>query len=71
MKECQILINIKMEIEIYESIEGYTAIDKEHQQKQLIIEPNSKLIKTIEGVDWNDCMKKYHDYMGWEPYKPI
>lgn len=61
-----------MILEIYESPEGdYTAIDKSHQQKQIIVEPNSKLINTIEGVDWNDCMTQYHVYMGWEPYKPF
>lgn len=24
----------------------------------------------IEGTDWNDCMRKYYEHMGWEPYKP-
>lgn len=61
-----------MTLEIYESPDGdYTAIDKYHKQKQLIVEPNSKLIKEINGDDWNDCMKQYHEYMGWEPYKPM
>lgn len=29
------------------------------------------LERTIEGTDWDDCMKKHHEIMGWEPYKPF
>lgn len=25
----------------------------------------------IEGESWEDCMAKYHDHMGWEPYVPM
>ncbi len=28
-------------------------------------------IRTIEGTDWNDCMSKHHELMGFEPYKPF
>jgi len=28
-----------------------------------------EFITKIEGVDWDDCMKKYHEYMDWEPYQ--
>lgn len=31
--------------------------------------PMSKLFE-IEGNDWEDCMTKYHEHMGWETYKP-
>jgi hypothetical protein len=32
---------------------------------------NAILLRTIEGENWNDCMRKHHDIMGWEPYKPF
>jgi hypothetical protein len=25
----------------------------------------------IEGDSWEDCMKKYHEHMEWEPYVPM
>ena len=31
---------------------------------------NAKIIRTIEGVDWDDCMRQHHELMGWEPYVP-
>ena len=60
-----------MILEIYEDSEGLTAIDSKHEQKHLILEQDSKLIATFEGESWNECMTKYHEYMGWEPYKPF
>ena len=29
------------------------------------------LIREIEGVDYNDCMRQHHELMGWEPYEPF
>jgi len=23
----------------------------------------------IEGADYADCMRRYHEHMGWEPYR--
>lgn len=31
---------------------------------------DAELITEIEGVNWDECMAKYHEYMDWEPYKP-
>lgn len=28
-----------------------------------------KLLRTIEGKDYDDCMRQHYELMGWEPYK--
>lgn len=30
-----------------------------------------KLVKVFFAADWNDAMKLWHEYQGWEPYKPM
>lgn len=47
-------------------------IDEEgnHPNKTFLTE-DGNFCCTIEGKDWNDIMKKYHEHMGWEPYKPL
>jgi hypothetical protein len=30
-----------------------------------------KLLKTFEAISYNDAMRQYHEFMGWEPYKPM
>jgi hypothetical protein len=29
------------------------------------------ILAVFEGTDWEDCMRQYHEYMGWEPYIPF
>jgi len=32
---------------------------------------NAKLKWTVEADTWEEAMTKYHEHMGWEPYKPF
>ena len=43
----------------------------EDQKRRMLDEGEHKLLHTIVGKDWNDCMTKYHELMGWEPYVPF
>jgi hypothetical protein len=60
-----------MIIEVYESkIENSTTVICDESQKYLL-ESDSVLIRTIEGEDWDDCMRQHYELMGWEPYIPF
>ena len=59
-----------MIIEIYTS-EKWESITAVVEGDTEILEDDAALLKKIEGADWNDCMAKYHEFMGWEPYKPF
>jgi len=58
-------------IEIYYSASenSYAVYEKDTYGK--LLEEDAVLIKELSGKDWDDCMTKYHEYMGWEPYKPF
>lgn len=62
-----------MKVEVYKSDEwdSVTAIAVGDTDNINLLEDDAVLIKTIDGDDWNDCMKQYHEFMGWEPYKPF
>ena len=61
-----------MIVEVWECEDSITVVVEDNVDKKLIINDDSAiLIRTIEGVDWNDCMKQHHELMGWEPYKPF
>lgn len=34
-------------------------------------EPGGRLCCVIEGISPNDAMRKYHEHMGWDSYKPM
>ena len=58
-----------MIVEVYKS-EEWDSITAVVQGDTNMLEKDAVLIRTIEGKDWNDCMRKYHEFMGWETYKP-
>jgi hypothetical protein len=35
------------------------------------IDPELQLVKVFEAPSWNDAMRQYHEWQGWEPYKPM
>lgn len=60
-----------MTIDVYYSKYANSYSVVEPQSKNItLLEFDAKLITTIYGEDWNDCMKQYHEYRGLEPYKP-
>ena len=59
-----------MTIDVYKS-KKWNSITAVVEGDKEMLEDDAVLIKKIKGTDWNDCMKKYHELMGWEPYKPF
>ena len=51
---------------------GYTffPVDEMYERRLQLLEPNSKLVWTVEASAYDDAMRLYHERMGWEPYKP-
>jgi hypothetical protein len=39
--------------------------------QKLLLESDAVLIRTIEGEDWNDCMRQHYKLMGWKDYVPF
>lgn len=62
-----------MKIQIYYSSTDhtFTVYPQDTPKDKMILEIDAVLIKEIYGTDWNDCMKQYHEFMGWEPYVPM
>jgi hypothetical protein len=30
-----------------------------------------QLLKVFEAESWEDACRQYHEWQGWEPYKPM
>lgn len=57
--------------EIWKSSSSSTFIPSDHNQKDILLEPDAEFIGNIEADSWEEAMTKYHEFMGWEPYKPM
>jgi hypothetical protein len=59
----------------YETDTGCGLVPKENLEKALAIardmdDGEPVICCEIEGEHWFDCLRKYHEHMGWEPWKP-
>lgn len=34
-------------------------------------EPDAKLLKVFEATSYSNACQQYHEWQGWEPYKPM
>ena len=59
-----------MKAEHWQDDLGDMIFDENNPSREWMI-TNAKQCCIIEGKDWNDIMTKYHEHMGFEPYKPI
>ena len=46
-----------------DAIDGY--------KRQGAIEPDAELIWGVDADSWKEASTLYHQYMGWELYKPV
>lgn len=61
-----------MIIEVYSSdIGNCTTVMEKGSANKKFLELDAILLREIEGVDYNDCMRQHHELMGWEPYIPF
>ena len=60
-----------MRVQVWNDDQSTSAFTEGDPNKDIILGDNPVLIRTIEGTDWEDCMRQHHELMGWEPYKPF
>jgi hypothetical protein len=61
-----------MKVEVYDCEDGsITVLTEDDPNKSFLIGENAIFLRAIESESWEDCMKKHHEIMGWEPYKPM
>jgi hypothetical protein len=52
---------------------AFIAVDENyalHRELMEQDEPGAVLVWSVEAETYNEAMTLYHEYMGWEPYRP-
>lgn len=62
---------IKEKYELWQLEDGYEFFPESNTSAKDSLSPEAKLIWTVEAVSWDEAQTKKHEYLGWEPYKPM
>jgi len=64
-----------MEYELWQSREGnvevHTLLPSGTRLSPPLLEPDARVIWKFEAENWEDARRKQHEFLGWEPYKPM
>lgn len=60
-----------MKVEVWQDDVSVSVVTEKDPNTKVWVGDNAKIIRIIEGEDWEDCMRKHNKLMGWEEYKPF
>ena len=64
-----------MKYELWHSKHGdcdvHSLMAQDALDKQVTLEPNAVVIWTVDAASWDEARRKQHEFLGWEPYKPM
>jgi len=50
---------------------SFFPVDENYNRQRQLLEPGAEMIWAVEADTYNEAMARYHEFMGWEPYKPM
>ena len=50
---------------------SFFPVDENYDAHRQSLAPNAELLWAVEADTWDEAMSRYHEFMGWEPYKPM
>jgi hypothetical protein len=50
---------------------SFIAVDENYDLQRRLLEPGAEFVWAVEADTYNGAMESYHNFMGWEPYKPM
>ena len=63
---------MKSTYELWQSADGsYAFFDANENDVRDRLDDTAKLLWTVEADSWEEAQAKKHEYLGWEPYKPM
>jgi hypothetical protein len=64
-----------MKYELWHSRDGqsdiYTLLAVGASRDRSLPEPDARVVWTVEADTWDDACRQQHEFLGWEPYKPM
>ena len=57
--------------ELWQESSGYSFFPESSESARRLLEPGATLIWSVEAESWDEAQTKKHEFLGWEPYKPM
>jgi len=54
-----------------EEEESFASFEKVDERNRKLLPADARKIWEVEAETWEEAQIKIHEFMGWEPYKPM
>jgi hypothetical protein len=69
------LRTLNVKYELWHSPNGrtdiYTLLAAGAPRAAALLEPDATVVWTVEAETWDEACRKQHEFLGWDPYKPM
>jgi hypothetical protein len=60
-----------MKYELWKSGNSYSFFPENDTTLRGLLDADAKRLTVIEAETWEDAQRLKHEFLGWEPYKPM
>jgi len=60
-----------MKYELWKESDGYSFFPEDNVRMRSLLGAEAVLLLTVEAASWEEAQSKKHEFLGWEPYKPM
>jgi hypothetical protein len=64
-------VGAKLRYELWKEGTSYTFFPEDSDSARQLLEPGAVLIWSCEASSWEEAQTLKHEYLGFEPYKPM
>ena len=70
-----VIVHTVMKYELWYSRGGgcdvHTLLAADAPDKRVALEADAVVIWTVDAVSWEEACSRQHEFLGWDPYKPM
>ena len=60
-----------MKYELWKESNSYSFFPTDNVSMRALLGSQAVLLWTVEAESWNEAQSKKHEFLGWEPYRPM
>jgi hypothetical protein len=61
----------KKRYELWREGNSYSFFPEDSESARRLLEPGAELVWEVEANSWEEAQARKHEFLGWEPYKPM
>jgi hypothetical protein len=63
--------NSTTRFELWKMESGHAFFAVNNESARRLLQPDARLVWSVEAASWHEARARMHEYLGWDPYRPV